>query len=173
MRIGLIGVALLGLIGLAVAAGAAEPERARIQLDCTLMEFSPEGQKKVISEPRLVTLDGQTASFFDGSELAFPVGTGPEKKLELVPIGFSFEVKPRLQKSRSIVVDVSVLDTQGEQTAEGSIRTRSTRVRSVETVHFGELLKVKLDKGQDKGSYVLEIRVRDADEAAGPSADRP
>jgi hypothetical protein len=169
MRYRLIGVALLWLIALGVAAYARKPEPApgrRIALDCVLTEFNAEGQQKKKAAPRLVTLESKTAKFLDGGEVAWSVGTGNDKEVEFVPFGFSAEMKPRLLKNGRVVLDVTIQDIQAEQAAEGTIRTRSTSARSMETVDFGDVVKLKLDRDRDKGgSYVFEVRVRDGDDA--------
>jgi len=167
MRTRLIGVALLWLIVLGVAAYARKPEPAtarRFLLECTLTEFNAEGQKKVKAEPRLVTLESQPAKFMEGGQVAWTVGAGNDKEVEFVPFGFSAEIKPRLQKNGKVVLDVTIQDTQAERTAEGLIRTQSKGARCLTTVDFGDSTTLALTR--EKGTrYFFEVRVRDGDEA--------
>src|SRR5438128_1522710 len=111
MRKCLIGLALLGLIACGVAAYARKPEPAparRIRLDCTLTEFDAEGRKKETAKPSMVTLESRPATFMTGGEVAVSVGTGKDKEVEVVPFGFSAEIKPRMLKDGKVVLDVNI-----------------------------------------------------------------
>jgi hypothetical protein len=166
MRYRLIGVALLWLIVLGVAAYARKPERPpmrRFLLDCMLREIGKDGQKKVMATPCLMTQDSQAAKFMEGGELSVILGTGNDREVEYVPFGFSAEIKARTLKNGKVVLDVNIQDTQAEQALEGVIGTRSNGAHFISTVDFGDRTTFKLPR-EKGGTYLFEVRVRDGDD---------
>lgn len=71
----------------------------RLRLDATLRALEEKGQLRVVAQPSLVALSGETASFRSGGEFPFPVPTDGKVTIEFRPYGAAMTFKPVVQEN--------------------------------------------------------------------------
>ncbi|MBU1516452.1 MAG: pilus assembly protein N-terminal domain-containing protein [Alphaproteobacteria bacterium] len=82
----------------------------RLSLDATVRALEDKGQLRVVAQPSLVALSGETASFRAGGEFPFPVPTDDSKiQIEFRPYGAAMSFRPVVQENGVIRV---ALDTE-------------------------------------------------------------
>ena len=74
-------------------------------LDLEISALESIGQAEVVSQPRIVTQDGQTANIFSGQNVAFPDENGGTK---FVQAGLSLQVTPQVTPDDRVVLTLSV-----------------------------------------------------------------
>jgi len=130
-------------------AGAGRFGKTPYQLSDVLEALETKGSVKILAEPNLVALSGDTASFLAGGEFPVPVGysTGsgvPTITIEFKPFGVSLAFTPTVLEDKliNLVVspEVSQIDTTNAVVANGfSIPGISTRrVKTSIEVRDGE-----------------------------------
>lgn len=119
------------------------------------------GEVEIRANPRLATLNGQSASIFIGREEYYSIVTGPISypytKLELIQVGISLNVTPYVSEDGQITVDIKpeVSDVTGKGATELPVvskRSVSTRVRvkDGETITVGGL-RLKTERTRKAG----------------------
>lgn len=157
-------VALLALPGPArTDEHKAEPVKPRqYLLDCVLTECDKEGNKKVLSKPCVVVMDGQAATFSMGQDVRVGLQERQEGEAEVVLEGFSAQMKLQGMKDGKVWLDVSFQYSKPKRAPSSGLRVRSKGMRSVGPVRLGERVKLDLDPGNGSRSrYLLEVCVRD------------
>lgn len=99
-------------IGLDPPFGSAQftAREGRLRLDAALQALEASGQLRVLAEPSLVALSGETASFRAGGEFPFPVPQDLDKiAIEFKPYGAAMTVRPVIRENGTIRV---ALDTE-------------------------------------------------------------
>jgi Flp pilus assembly secretin CpaC len=124
------------LVAGAVASGGgqagAKPEAPRqYQFDCRVTKSGSRGDKKVVGEPRLLTLGGRPASFLSGGEFVAPAAAG---KVQFIEFGFRATMNVLEAKGGKLLLDVTVADIQPEAGKGAHTRARTQSVRTVEWV---------------------------------------
>jgi pilus assembly protein CpaC len=71
----------------------------RLRLDATLRALEEKGQLRVVAQPSLVALSGETASFRAGGEFPFPVPSDGKITIEFRPYGAAMKFKPVVQEN--------------------------------------------------------------------------
>jgi len=71
----------------------------RLRLDATLRALEDKGQLRVVAQPSLVALSGETASFRAGGEFPFPVPADDKVTIEFRPYGAAMTFKPVVQEN--------------------------------------------------------------------------
>ena len=133
-------------------AGTGSIGKSAVQFSDVMEALENKGSIKVLAEPNLVALSGDTASFLAGGEFPVPVAytpaTGassvPTITIQFKPFGVSLSFTPTVLEDRLInmvvVPEVSQIDTANSVVANGitipGIATR--RVKTSVEVHDGE-----------------------------------
>lgn len=141
---------LLAMLGccLVATANAAEPEveerPAQIMVSVRIYEGKPGGKAedaRVLSAPRVMTIDGQSCSVNTGGEKALAA-----KKDELVGHGIECEFTPKLVKRDEVLLKVRCectelvdADRKDSVTAQGTFLRSSVMVKPGETIKVGGL----------------------------------
>jgi type IV pilus assembly protein PilQ len=80
----------------------------KIDLDVQLRAAESMGQGKVISSPRIVTLDNGEAMIEQGVSIPFQTFESGDAKLEFIDAVLSLRVVPHITSDRSIIMDIEV-----------------------------------------------------------------
>lgn len=96
-------------------------------VDLELSALQQEGQGEVISNPRVVTSNQNTAIIEQGVEIPYSTIEDGTSKIEFKKATLSLEVTPQITPDDSVIMDLTISkDSQGLDTAAGpSINTRS------------------------------------------------
>jgi type II secretory pathway component GspD/PulD (secretin) len=164
MRAILLSVALLVLTGFIAMAGERNHEQSKgryFQLDCVLVEFNSQGQKKVISRPSLACWEGKPATFANEGQVAHELKDGRDVNIEYIPIGFTATMTLRVLKNGKIRLDMTIEDSKVLRNSD-ILRVKKTSLRSIETTRLGETVRIEMDRDNDTGgSYEFQVRVLD------------
>ena len=130
----------------------AYPSPARyFQIDLKIMERK-DGQRKVLAEPRLLTLEGRKASFTSGEPKTIQLGGGTTEE---VVVGPAISAVVRSGKEHKVHLDVMV--SQPARTIIGEAVLLETKsVRGILEIELGATTKLQLAMG-DKPLAVLEV----------------
>ncbi|MGQ9810207.1 MAG: type II secretion system protein GspD [bacterium] len=121
-----------------------------VDIMTSLKALEDQGEVEIRANPRLATINGQSASIFIGREEYYSIVTGPISypytKLELIQVGISLTVTPYVSDDSQITVDIKpeVSDVTGKGATElpvvskRSVNTK-VRVRDGETITVGGL----------------------------------
>jgi type IV pilus assembly protein PilQ len=80
----------------------------KMDINVALRAAESMGQGKVISSPRIVTLDNGEATIEQGVSIPFQTFEGGDAKLEFIDAVLSLKVVPHITSDRSIIMDIEV-----------------------------------------------------------------
>ncbi|WP_399685151.1 type II and III secretion system protein family protein [Xenophilus sp.] len=134
------GGALADAFQVALGFGKANKGRG---LTLTLNLLEGDGLARVLAEPSLVTLSGQSASFLSGGELPIPVAQGlGTTTIEYKPYGIGLTVTPTVLSNERIALKVapeaSELDYANRVSVDGAPVPAITTRRADTTVELGD-----------------------------------
>jgi len=124
----------------------------RINLDLTLQAAEANGDGKVISSPRLVTLDNSPAKIEQGVSIPFQTFENGDAQLEFVDAVLSLNVTPHITADRAIIMKVKVSRNAPDEsivTLTGSPAIRKNQVDTETLVKDGQTLVIG-------GIYVID-----------------
>jgi hypothetical protein len=153
MAIGVVwGLLVAGTVGGGCGPAPAKPEVPRqFQFDCHITKADGAGGKKVLAEPRLVSLEGRKASFLVGSEVPAPAGGD---KVQFAETGLRMDMIVTEAKGGKLCLDVTVHDIRPEPGAGVGVRVRDHSVRSIEVLKPKEPVTLKV------GPYTFKVQVQ-------------
>lgn len=132
-------------------------QRNNVLLDLELSALESDGQAEVISQPKVVTADRQTASIKSGEEIPFQqAASSGATTVEFKEAALSLEVTPQITPDDNIIMDLRVnQDSRGQVTAGiPSIETNEVETQVLvgngETVVLGGIFQ------SEKGRSVLK-----------------
>ncbi|MFB2763796.1 MULTISPECIES: type IV pilus secretin PilQ [Marinobacter] len=133
-------------------------------IDLELTAFESDGRAEVVSQPRVVTADRQTASIKSGEEIPYQEATSSgATNIEFKEAVLSLEVTPQITPDDKIIMDLQVnQDSRGEVT-EGipSINTNSVTtqvlVANGETVVLGGIFQSEVATQTTKTPFLGDI----------------
>ncbi len=106
-------------------------------------DFSESDQ--VLSRPTLLARDGQTSTYFSGTELLLGVSGLNTGTVQIIPVGLTMKVTPTFLKDGSINLEVDLgrqFLTEGAKSSVGtfsdSARTIKENTHTSVNIHFGE-----------------------------------
>ena len=92
--------------GSGITFGFLNPART-VGLDLQLSALQTLGKSKIISSPKIVTLDNVTARIMQGEEIPYPVVTGEGNvSASFKPVAISIEVTPHITPTNSIMMNI-------------------------------------------------------------------
>lgn len=135
-------------------------------LDLRISALEAAGQGKVISTPRVSTLNGQEAKISQGTKIPYQsVGSNGETKTEFVNANLELKVKPEINPDDSVILEIMATNSSiGSTVSTGagsapSINTKEAQtkllVRNGETTVIGGIF-VETDTESDAGVPVVK-----------------
>ena len=118
-------------------------------LDLELSAIETDGKAEIVSQPRVITADGQTASIESGKEIPYQeASSSGATSVSFKPAVLKLEVTPQITPDDRIIMDLSInQDSIGEWTTTGvpTIDTNSVRTQVLvdngETVVLGGIFR--------------------------------
>lgn len=118
-------------------------------LDLELSAIETDGKAEIVSQPRVITADGQTASIESGQEIPYQeASSSGATSVSFKPAVLKLEVTPQITPDDRIIMDLAInQDSIGEWTATGvpTIDTNSVRTQVLvdngETVVLGGIFR--------------------------------
>jgi len=129
----------LGLSGSMLFTGA----KSTINMQLNAMES--EGSGKVLSNPKIVTLNNREATIVSGNSISIPVATGDKIGLETVDTGISIKSTPHIIEKdgddvRDIMLDISIESSALGDTTGGQINKATNKINTNVIMRDGQTL---------------------------------
>ena len=140
----------------------------RFNLDVELQAAESEGEGKVISSPRVVTLNNRKASIEQGVSIPFQTFENGDAKLEFIDAVLRLDVTPHITQDRSIIMkiqvqrnapDDSVPTPTGSPAIAKNEAETETLVRDGQTLVIGGIYVVRSAERQSRVPYFHKIPV--------------
>jgi type IV pilus assembly protein PilQ len=115
----------------------------KLNLELQLQAAEINGDGKVISSPRLVTLDNSKASIAQGVSIPFQTYSNGDPQLEFVDAVLKLEVTPHVTSDKSIIMKISVTRNAPDETVftlTGSPAIAKNEVKTETLVKDGQTL---------------------------------
>ncbi len=140
----------------------------RFNLDLELEAAESEGEGKVISSPRVVTLDNRKASIEQGVSIPFQTFENGDAKLEFIDAVLRLDVTPHITQDRSIIMKIEVqrnapddsvpTPTGSPAIAKNEAQTE-TLVRDGQTLVIGGIYVVRSADRQTRVPFLHKIPI--------------
>jgi type IV pilus assembly protein PilQ len=152
-----LGTLTMGLLGL----------NDRLQLDLQLQAAESNSKGKVISSPRVVTLDNRQAKIQQGVAIRFDASDGDSVSTSFVDAVLELAVTPHITADRSIIMDIKVsrnapqLNGTGDDVvgiAKNETQTEAL-VRDGQTMVLGGIYTVDTGGGSSRVPFLADIPV--------------
>jgi hypothetical protein len=140
----------------------------RFNLDLELEAAESEGEGKVISSPRVVTLDNRKASIEQGVSIPFQTFENGDAKLEFIDAVLRLDVTPHITQDRSIIMQIEVqrnapddsvpTPTGSPAIAKNEAKTE-TLVRDGQTLVIGGIYVVRSADRQTRVPFLYKIPI--------------
>jgi type IV pilus assembly protein PilQ len=140
----------------------------RFDLDVQLAAAESEGEGKVISSPRVVTLDNRKASIEQGVSIPFQTFENGDAKLEFIDAVLRLDVTPHITADKSIIMkievqrnapDDSVPTPTGSPAIAKNEAETETLVKDGQTLVIGGIYVVRSAERQSRVPYFHKIPV--------------
>ncbi|HEY8123087.1 MAG TPA: type IV pilus secretin PilQ [Myxococcota bacterium] len=140
----------------------------RFDVDLTLAGAESHGEGKVISSPRVVTLDNRKASIEQGVSIPFQTFEDGDAKLEFIDAVLSLDVTPHITADRSIIMkievkrnapDDSVPTPTGSPAIAKNEATTETLVADGQTLVIGGIYVVQTADRESRVPYFHRVPV--------------
>lgn len=154
---------------LPIRGGSGGPQYALVFPDQNAAVFlkalQTEGLARILAQPKLAAMSGQTAVFQVGGEIPIRVSSGFVAEVEFKPFGTLVNFVPRVTDDGDIFLTVTpeVSEADFAQTVEGipTFRTRrastSARMRDGETLVIGGLLQSRIQEEVSGVPYLKDL----------------
>lgn len=113
-------------------------------INATLRALQIEGKTNILSNPKVLTLDGKEAKILSGSKI--PIRERTEEGLETIKymdVGLSMIITPRLSSDEVITMDVYVtIDSLGEELIQGYPVINSREEKVIIRANLGETVVI-------------------------------
>ncbi len=140
----------------------------RFNLDLELEAAESEGEGKVISSPRVVTLDNRKASIEQGVSIPFQTFENGDAKLEFIDAVLRLDVTPHITQDKSIIMkievqrnapDDSVPTPTGSPAIAKNEAETETLVKDGQTLVIGGIYVVRSSERQSRVPYLYKIPI--------------
>jgi type IV pilus assembly protein PilQ len=140
----------------------------RFNLDLELEAAESEGEGKVISSPRVVTLDNRKASIEQGVSIPFQTFENGDAKLEFIDAVLRLDVTPHITQDKSIIMkievqrnapDDSVPTPTGSPAIAKNEAETETLVRDGQTLVIGGIYVVRSADRQSRVPYLHKLPI--------------
>lgn len=113
-------------------------------IEATLRALQTEGKTNILSNPKVLTLDGKEAKILSGSKI--PLRERTEEGVETIKymnVGLSMTITPRLSSDEVITMDVYVtIDSLGEELIQGYPVINSREEKVIIRANLGETVVI-------------------------------
>ena len=140
----------------------------RFDVDVQLEAAESHGEGKVISSPRIVTLDNRKASIEQGFSIPFQTFENGDAKLEFIDAVLRLDVTPHITADKSIIMEIEVqrnapddsvpTPTGSPAIAKNEAETE-TLVKDGQTLVIGGIYVVRQAERQSRVPYLHQIPV--------------
>lgn len=140
----------------------------KINLDVQIQAQESTGEGKVISSPRIVTLDNRKAEIQQGVSIPFQTFEQGDAKLEFVDAVLSLTVTPHITADKSIIMDLevtrnapdtSVATPTGSPAISKNVARTHTLVRDGQTLVLGGIYTVTKSESHSRVPYLSRIPI--------------
>jgi type IV pilus assembly protein PilQ len=140
----------------------------KFNLDLQLQAAESSGEGKVISSPRVVTLDNRQASIEQGVSIPFQTFENGDAKLEFIDAVLRLEVTPHITADRSIIMkievqrnapDDSVPTTTGSPAIAKNEAETETLVKDGQTLVIGGIYTIRKAERESRVPYFHKIPI--------------
>ncbi len=140
----------------------------KIDLDVSLRAAESMGEGKVISSPRIVTLDNGEATIEQGVSIPFQTFEGGDAKLEFIDAVLSLKVVPHITSDRSIIMDIevtrnapdeSVATPTGSPAIAKAEAATETLVKDGQTLVIGGIYTIDKTERESRVPYLYRLPV--------------
>jgi type IV pilus assembly protein PilQ len=138
------------------------------RIDAQIQAAESTGDGKVISSPRIVTLDNKEASIEQGVSIPFQTFEGGDAKLEFIDAVLSLKVTPHITADESIIMEIEITrnapdDTVATPTGSPAIAKNvaktETLVKDGQTLVLGGIYTITKSTRQSRIPYLHRIPV--------------
>ncbi|MFZ3072848.1 MAG: type IV pilus secretin PilQ, partial [Thermodesulfobacteriota bacterium] len=149
----------LGALGFVIGKTGANP----MLLDLRLSAGEHQGQLKIISRPRVVTMDNVKAVISQGKEISSPP-TGTATEPTKVEATLSLEVTPQITPDGSVIMNIIAKDETFETTTVPALKSKKevntkVLVKDGETTVIGGIIISNTSKGEDGIPFLKDIPI--------------
>jgi type IV pilus assembly protein PilQ len=140
----------------------------KVNLDLQLQAAEVNGDGKVISSPRVVTLDNSKAQIEQGVSIPFQTFENGDAQLEFVDAVLKLNVTPHITADKSIIMDIEVSRNAPDDSvftltgspaiAKNQVETE-TLVKDGQTLVLGGIYVVDKSKRQSRVPYIHKIPI--------------
>jgi len=140
----------------------------RFDVDVQIAAAESHGEGKVISSPRIVTLDNRKASIEQGVSIPFQTFENGDAKLEFIDAVLRLDVTPHITADRSIIMQIEVqrnapddsvpTPTGSPAIAKNEAKTE-TLVRDGQTLVIGGIYVVRTSDRESRVPFLHEIPI--------------
>ncbi|MGB0466294.1 MAG: type IV pilus secretin PilQ [Pontibacterium sp.] len=110
-------------------------------LGLELTALESDGKAEIISQPKIVTMNGKTASIESGREIAYQTVEDGEVKIEFKDVVLRLEVTPRINPGERIAMDLLIKqDSLGDTLLNGQITIDNNELRTSVVVPDGQTI---------------------------------
>lgn len=110
-------------------------------LGLELSALQSDGKAEIISQPKVVTMNGKTASIDSGREIAYQTVEDGEVKIEFKDVVLRLEVTPRINPGDRIALDLKIKqDSLGDSTFNGQITIDKNELNTSVVVPDGQTI---------------------------------
>jgi type IV pilus secretin PilQ/predicted competence protein len=140
----------------------------KIRIDVVLEAAEENGEGKVISSPRVVTLDNRQAKIEQGVSIPFQTFENGDAKLEFVDAVLSLEVTPHITSDGSIIMalevtrnapDDTVSTPTGSPAIAKNVAETETLVKDGQTLVIGGIYTITKTERQTRVPYLHRLPV--------------
>ncbi|MBI3292315.1 MAG: type IV pilus secretin PilQ [Elusimicrobia bacterium] len=144
---------------------------ASSQLDVVLKALAKKSNTKILSNPRIITLNNQEAKILVGDRIPYTItnvspGQGQTQSTQFVEVGVKLAVTPTINVDKRITLKIRPEVSQAKTITPGQAPQVSTReaetvimIRNGETVVIGGLIKEQTDKTASQVPLLGDIPV--------------
>jgi type IV pilus secretin PilQ/predicted competence protein len=140
----------------------------KLDLNVQLRAAESMGEGKVISSPRIVTLDNGEATIEQGVSIPFQTFEGGDAKLEFIDAVLSLKVTPHITSDRSIIMDIEVTrnapdDSVPTPTGSPAIAkaeaSTQTLVKDGQTLVIGGIYTINKSERESRVPYLYRLPI--------------
>ena len=138
------------------------------RVDTTIQAAESTGDGKVVSSPRIVTLDNKEARIEQGVSIPFQTFEGGDAKLEFIDAVLSLIVTPHITADESIIMEIEVTRNApdgtvptptGSPAISKNVAETETLVRDGQTLVLGGIYTITKTKTTNRVPYLHRIPV--------------
>jgi len=139
----------------------------RLQLDLQLQAAESNNKGKVISAPRVVTIDNKEAIIKQGVAIAFTEATADRVTTSFIDAVLELKVKPHITANRSIIMEIKVSKNAPQLSASNGTITGISKneadtealVKDGETIVLGGIYVVDSGRQSQKVPFLSDIPI--------------